>query len=189
MTHRRTTVRSAIAAALVAADTDAESRVYSTRYIPLEETALPAISCYFDDETVSEDSSQTAPRELTRTTDFAVEAWINIAGLANLDDALDAFCEQIEIAMHEDDSFGLDDVETSLSGTTFVYSHVGNKALAMARLVYRLTYHTWAPYAEDAPLDPFDAADIRYDIPGAGDVLVEDAAHDTLTDINEGEED
>lgn len=177
--HERKDIRDAIVAALVAAGASFGSRVFPSRNPPLRTAELPAVCVYTDDEAVDRASWSTAPRELTRTVNVAVEAWARATD--DIEDVLDALALEVETAMDAD--LNLDDTafDSGLLSTEIGIASAGDRPMGAARLIYSVVYHTElrAPPVEDA----FDVADIHYDL--SGEQHADDQAHDTLTGINE----
>lgn len=143
---------------------------------------LPAISVYTDSETVDVDASRnTAPRELVRSMDLAIEAMVKAT--SSVDDALDDLSAQIEKAMHADETFGDTCADSILSSVEMAISVEGREPVGLLRMVYAVTYYTHAPDAADVTLDTFDKANIRHNL--GGSVHVNNEAVDNLTDINQ----
>jgi hypothetical protein len=167
MAHQRRIIREAVKAALVAAGTSAGSRVFETRMVPWSRVELPAIAVYSSDETTDPDSQQTAPRELKRTLQLAIECMVE--GVVDLDDAMDAMAVQIERAMHRDPTFGGACGDSLLTSCELDLAEVGAKELGMLRMVYTVTYYTAAPEAEDVTLSDLKTIDAHYSPDGASD--------------------
>lgn len=177
MAHPRQLIRYAIRAALLAADTAAEDRIYKTRVLPLRRTQLPAISIYTLEESVAGDSAQTAPRELTRTAPVVIEAWIaNQAGI-DLDDAMDDLALEIETAMHADPYLGDTAGDSILADTVLEVIEQGDRKLGLVSLTYDVTYRTLAPEAPSLDeLDDFLSMQATHNL--GGDVHEDDQAID-----------
>lgn len=99
MAHPRELVRDTVVALLIAANTAAGARVQSTRIDPIKASDLPMISVYTRDEDVADDSSKTAPRELTRMLQLEIAAWVRHSDAVPVERAMDNIAAQIEAAM------------------------------------------------------------------------------------------
>jgi hypothetical protein len=181
MAHQRQLIREAVKTLLVAAATAAGSRVYESRTVALKQTELPAIAVYTLQEEVDPGSANSAPRELKRTLELAVEGAVK--GTANVDDALDALAAQVECAMARDETFGGKAGDSFLSATEIDLADDGRQPIGLVRLVYSVTYRTYAPDEDCAtPTDDFNTADVKYSL--GGDVHPDNQAHDTI-DVSE----
>jgi hypothetical protein len=171
--HQRQIIREAVKAALIGAvevspgvftyATPAQNRVSETRVFEWKVSELPAISVYTLDETVEPESETTAPRELTRILLLGVE--FSVEAGTNPDDAVDAMCQQVERAMHKDETFGGACGRSILQSTEIVVQK-STKLIGNVLLVYRVKYYTYAPEAEDTTLDAFESAGVEYKVTG-----------------------
>lgn len=175
MPHQRQLIRQATKTALVNAATAAGSRVYETRILPFRRTTLPALAVYTLVESVDE-ADKGAPRELVRNLQLAIEGSVE-AG-ENVDDELDSLALQVETAMHADDSLGGTAEDAVLESTEVTVVEDGSKPVGVVRLVYAVTYRTYAPASVAAP-DDFNTVDARFSL--AGEQAPADQAHDTFT--------
>lgn len=175
MPHQRQLIRQAVKSALVAASTAAGARVFETRFLPLKRVELPALAVYTLVESVDE-SDKGAPRELVRRLQLAIEGSVE-AG-ENVDDDLDSLALEVETAIHADDSFGGTAEDAVLESTEIAIDESGSKPVGVVRLVYGVTYRTYAPATVSAP-DAFNTADVRFSL--AGDQAAADQAHDSVT--------
>lgn len=178
--HQRQLIREAAKAALLG-KTAAGDRVYETRLIPYRRLELPALAVYALEEEVDSESARTAPRELARDLDLAIEGVV-LPG-ENVDDALDALALQVETAIHADETLGGTASDAILTGTEIDILIDGEEEMGVVRLIYRTRYYTYAPDAADVELDDFQTADIRTSLGGA--VAEEDQAHDRLEGLGE----
>lgn len=176
--HERQAIRDA-AVALLTGETAAGARVYKTRIEPVLGADLPAISVYTDSETVAPSSGLTAPQELTRTVELAVEGWVTAATTDALDDALDDLCLEIETAMDQD--LNLDETAYSslLASTESAWKLDGRVPIGAVRMVWTVVYHTDLRVA--APEDDLSTLDIHYDLNNEQDT--EDQANDSIEDL------
>ncbi len=180
MAHPRQLIREAAREALVG-KTQAAERVYETRIVPWRRLELPAIAIYTLDEEVDPSSASTAPRELTRTVDLAIEAYVKQGD--NVDDALDDIALEIERAMHADETLRGKASDSILASTQLGIVAEGEKTAGVAGLLYRVTYYTYAPEAADVQLDNFATADIRHN-PGDS-VHQDEEARDRLEGLDQ----
>lgn len=157
--HPRRLVREAVKAALLN-KTVAGTRVFETRVVNYEQVQLPAISVYIDTETVADTSKASAPRELERSAQVAIEAVVQAS--TDVEDAMDAIALEIETAMHADDTLGGTARDSVLVSTESETGPLGSKRIGMIRIVYAVDYRTYAP--EVAVLPDFAGANIRYDL-------------------------
>lgn len=174
--HQRQHIRDAVVTALIGAvqtsagpppvfsyATPAGPRVQSTRVFEWRVSALPGISVYTVSERVDDKSIATAPTELDRRLDLAVELAIEAGD--NPDVAIDDFTQAVEKAMHIDETFG-GACSRSILETTEIEVIASDKMIAMCRLIYAVRYFTYAPEADDTPLDAFTSAGIKYKVSG-----------------------
>jgi hypothetical protein len=185
-THQRTVIRAAFVEALKD-KTRAEERVVSTRVWPWKEKDLPAIAVYTLTESVDPASRATAPRELERNVDVAIEAVVQLSD--GVDDELDAFAVEIERAVDAILSETAPDQVLSdvlLQSTELAIATEGEQSVGLVRLVYDVRYYTSAPAAEDVPLTDLQTVDVRYsDLDGGDDIHAPNQANDRLDDLDE----
>ncbi len=189
MAHERKEIRDAAAAHLVAAATSAGARVFKTRLNPMQGAELPAINLHTEQETVSEESKNTAPRELKRTVVLQIDGWV-AGDLDTLDDDLDALALEIETAM--DRNVNLEDVagehpkahDSMLVSTEIDTAIVGNRPMGVVRLEYAVTY--FSQLRTEAAVDDFDTADIKFPALHEGVAIhADNQANDHVTEIHE----
>lgn len=164
MAHPRKLIRQAVVAQLLAASTSASVRVYATRMIPHQRTALPAVAVYTPDESVDPNAPNTSPRELERVVQLVVEGCVS--GDAAVDDVLDDFAEELEAAVDVDRTFGgtANDCTGPSTRTELVVD--GDRTVGLVELTYSVTYHTFAPLTVPTP-DAFLEANIHHNLGGA----------------------
>ena len=181
MAHERKLIRQAMVAKLAALVTSVGGRVFKTRLEPIKTVELPCLNVYTTDvETISEDSADTAPRELKRTARIAVDAWTTATD--NVDDEVDDLAEEVEAAMDDDVFLGIafiDDV--ILQSTEVGLSTQGNRPMGVVHLEFAVTYRTQV--RKPAPTDKFDKADTRISI--SGEQATDDQTHDFRAGINQ----
>lgn len=173
MAHPRQEIRHAVAAQLTG-KTAAGGRVFRTRKVPYQGVELPALAVYTLEESV-EDDGDSAPRELQRSIQLAVEGVVE--GTEDVDDALDALALEVETALHADDTFGGKASDSMLSSTELDVFEDGERTVGLVRLVYAVTYYSTAP--EAVALPDFTTADIRHNLSNA--VHPDNEARDNLT--------
>lgn len=174
MTHPRKVIRTAVRDALDGA-TAAGANVFASRVDPYRLQTLPAVGVYSLEESVDDESAETSPRELTRRLSLVVEGWVTVAGADPADDLLDDLTEEIEAAMDVDRYFGGNAAESILTDTTSERITVGDRDMAMAALVYRVTYRTDAPVTVPT-LDDFETVKATHNLGnevGPGDEAVD----------------
>lgn len=162
--------------------TAAGTRVFPSRLAPLRMSQLPALSVYVDDESVdTQASASTAPRELARSAQVAIEC--AVSATANVDDALDDLAYEVETAMHADP--GLDGTagDAILLSTALGLTNEGDRPLGVVRLVYQVTYYTFAP--EPGTLDDLKTVDAKWTSTGGASLPAANQAEDRLTDLDE----
>jgi len=175
MPHQRQLIREAAKTTLVG-KTAAGPRVYETRIVPWRKLELPALAIYTLDESVDPASSTTAPRELERTVDLAIEGAVRQG--ENIDDSIDELALEIERAMHADPYLGGTASDSILSSTEIEVVEESDRLVGVVRLVYSTRYYTLAPDPADVELDDFKTADIRTSLGGV--VEAENQAHDVV---------
>lgn len=136
MTHKRQSIREAIAAQLQATPT-LLGRVVKTRSRPTMPDELPLAIVY----TLSESSDQaTIAGDLTRTLSVMIE--VRASSVGAMDDTLDALCAVVEQSMAADQTFGRLARNSFLSGTSIGLDGEGDSRQAVATLTYTVLYDT-----------------------------------------------
>jgi hypothetical protein len=158
----------AAAVDMLLGQTDAGARVHRTRSLPVRKTPLPAISIYTLEESVTPESIDTAPRELTRELPLLIEGWVRAENADNADDVMDELAFQIEAAMHADPYLRDTAAESILDSTVMEVIEDGDRVMGLIVLTYAVTYRTLAPEAP-TNLDEFLTAPTKYRIPGTTD--------------------
>lgn len=164
MAHQRQVIREAVKAQLLGR-TAAGPRVFETRELPLKRLELPALSVYALEEAVDAASASTAPRELKRRLQLAIEGVVVLG--ADIDDALDALALQVERAVDADETFGGAASDSILTSTEIGIKTEAERPTGHIRLTYAVTYFTDAPAAADQPtLQDFLTADVKTNLSG-----------------------
>lgn len=188
MAHERQEIRDAVKAQLIGTGpsyrTAAGARVFGNRMTPINQVELPALVVYTEDETVAPSSLSTAPRELTRTLNLAIEGYLRVAPNVLLDDKFDDLALQIETAMDYDCEFGGKCFTAILSSTEFGIKTEGDRPMGAIRMVYSIVYHTDLRLSEET--DIFETATVTYDLAGAQHP--DDQAQDSIENINQDED-
>lgn len=172
MPHQRQLIRQAVKAQLLGA-TAAEDRVYTNRMFPYTRAQLPALAVYTLEEEV--EPFNTAPRELKRTLQLAIEAAVEET--EEVDDALDVLALQVEAAMDLDETLGGTASDSLLSSTQMEVIETGSRSAGVIRLEYTVTYYTHVPQVREG-LDDFVTADVRHSLANA--VHPDDQGHDIV---------
>lgn len=139
------------------------------------------MSVYTVTESVDPESRKTAPRELERHLQLAIEAAVKDGD--DVDDVLDALALEIERVIHQDETFGGLVSDTLLEATDVDVIDRGDQNIGALRLVFAVRYYTGAPEAEDTHLDDFVKADIRTNLDGGQEPG--DQAHDIVDHLDE----
>lgn len=137
MTHVRQQIREAAATAIIAADTDARSEVYSSLVYPTESQVLPLIHVHTDSE---ESDLVTLGGTIERIVTLTVTGVLD-AGEADLDGDIDTLAAQIEAAIGGN-TFSSAAKQTVLVGTEIERSAEGSRPTAAVSLNFAVTYHT-----------------------------------------------
>lgn len=175
--HQRKVIRDSVVRLLVNS-TDALDRVFPTRVATLRKGDLPALAVYALEESVDPESFNTAPRELTRKLQLAIEVYVRQG--ENVDDAVDAICVQVERAMDADETFGKVCGRSILASTQITVIELGDLPVGVARLVYDVTYYTSAPDAADVTPDDLKTIDAKTSLEG-----IADSVEDKLTGLDQ----
>ena len=176
MPHQRTVIRKAVVAAIKAANTLAEQRVFSTRKNLYGMRELPAISVYALNEKSSLD--RTAPRELERIVSVDIEALVEKR--EDIDDEMDDIALEIETAMNLDPNFASEVKWSELTSTTLVSDPDGDRELGHVTLTYDMTYDSDA-FVEPALVDQDDLNTVHTDYDLGGTQAPADQESDTIT--------
>lgn len=154
--------------------TDAGDAVFPNASVPPWHEELPVILVYPRSEAASEYA--TAPRELERDLDLAVEIIatgpeeneeLDTPGTnKSLEDILDDISAQIEALIDVDDSLQGTADAAILENTEFEYDSAGGQPIGSCRLTYGVTYYTMSPRdtsGQDADND-FSDSKVEYNI-------------------------
>lgn len=182
MSHERQQIREAVVAMLIG-ETGAGDNVLKSRLAPMSSSVLPTVHVYNDDEPVKEDSHRTAPRELARVLNLAIDGWCAVPAKGSLDDALDDLSLEIETAIDQD--WGLDGTASDcvLTSTEFGTTTIGDRLVGCVHHVYAVTYFTSARVTD--PVDDFTTLHAQVEDVGSGDLPEDNQAIIHATDIHE----
>ena len=180
--HEAQAIREAVVAALVAANTSAGARVYSSRKPPFKRADIPAIAVYTLSET--SDDRQSAPREYKRKAKLAVEGAVQVG--ENVDDALDALRLEVETVMDPDPTFGDVCSDSRLTGTELELAEQGDQMVGLLRMTYEVTYYTDARLPPSGDMDDLKTVDAKTSLGGVQDE--DDQAEDTVEGLDEPDE-
>lgn len=140
MTHQRKTIRDEVVALLSAGNAIVPAgNVHKNRDQPLTVADLPAIVVYtLPEQSRSLDSTSTT---LLRTLEVNVELHAAVKPDESTDDAIDAYCDQIEAALKADQSWGGTVTASDLKSTEWTKDDQGGEApIGTLRLKYIATY-------------------------------------------------
>ena len=177
--HPRHLIRHAVKTALLNR-TIAEERVQATRFVPWRPKDLPAIAIYTLAEAVDPASDDTAPRRLTRRLQVGIEA--AMVADEQIDDALDAIAEEIELVMHRDVTLGGTASDSLLEGSDITVIENGDQPIGVVRLTYGIEYYTDV-VVEGSGLDDLKTVDVHHDLEHRQEPA--DQAHDIVTDLDQ----
>ncbi len=136
MSHRRTQIRDAVAALILAGSTSAGSRVFNSQLTPLWDTEFPAISVYARDEESS--PLGISPTPLLRKLKITIE--IRAQNNSDLDEELDDVALEVENLMIANPSIGGLVRALGLINTELSSEPQGEKAIGVSRLTYEVHY-------------------------------------------------
>lgn len=146
MSHVRQDIRDNIVTALTGLSITG-SNVYKTRVYPLANNKLPGLCVYTGSET-SEAVTLTRPRTKLRVLEVFVESYATAT--ADLDDALDDICVEVEEALALDVTRGGKAKDTVVTATEMEFSGEGDKPVGVARMTVTVTYMTTENNVETA---------------------------------------
>ena len=160
-------IRDAIVETLIAANTSANDRVFPSRIVPnRKDLDLPVICVWITEDEVDPDSQERAPRELKRHASVTIECWVKPG--ENPDDAMDAFANEVEPAMHADPFFpdasgSFRASDSILENTTLEVIERGSRLMGLMTLFYKFTYYQLAP-AAPVGADDFERVESTIDV-------------------------
>jgi hypothetical protein len=138
MMHARTLIRKSVVSLLkknkVLARTIGD-KIYESKVYPIDNT--PAIVVYTPNEQVLEHSIS-YPRNQTRQLTLIIEAYAKAN--SNIDSTVDSLALEIEETLAADHTLGGMIKDIVLSSSETIFSGDGDKPIAVATLIYHLTY-------------------------------------------------
>jgi hypothetical protein len=140
MAHLRTKIRAALVTALTGLPT-VGAHVYKSRLYPLEPDKLPALLIYSANES-AEAKGRCVPRIVDKA--YMVDVVAVARATADLDDVLDAVCEEVEIAL----ATPCAPLEAALTAnmallrTTLEFDGAAEQPVGRARMTYRVDYRS-----------------------------------------------
>lgn len=144
MSHVRTQIRKAVAAALQVIPS-IDGRAFPSRVYPHEE--LPAIGIYTREEVTLDERLAMGPDRfaLARALSLIVEAramgpTVTHATAERFDDLIDQITAEVEPVMATDETWGGLAQSTDYLGTEFEFDDELEQPLAIARINYRIVY-------------------------------------------------
>ena len=138
MAHVRKLIRDNITTTLTGLTTTGSS-VFQTRFYPLAEAKLPALTVYTKSDT-TEYSTVSPPRTQIRTLDVTVEAYV--AGNTNVDNTLDTIAVEIEEALYTDLTRGGNAKDTRITQFDADFSGDGENPVGVGRFTIEIVYAT-----------------------------------------------
>tara|TARA_R100000781_G_scaffold112701_1_gene80200 strand:- start:116 stop:559 length:444 start_codon:yes stop_codon:yes gene_type:complete len=138
MAHVRKSIRDNITTTLTGLTTTG-TRVHQTRFYPLAEAKLPALTIYTKSET-SDYSTVKTPRTTIRTLDVTVEAYVSAN--TNLDNTLDTIAVEIEEALFTDLTRGGNAKDTKITSFDADFSGDGENPVGVGRFSIEVMYVT-----------------------------------------------
>ena len=145
MAHVRQQIRDQVATTITGLATGAT--VYKMRKFSLDDSALPALVVYSNDE--SSNLVTVGSRTLNRSVSIVVEA-MALGSSATIFDTIDTMCAEVEAAMAADFTVGGLAKSTILRGTDTDVNTEGDKAIGVASMNFEVQYVTSIGDAETA---------------------------------------
>jgi hypothetical protein len=137
--HPRQSIRQAVTAALVAANTAAEDRVFPSREVPWRRTQLPGLAVYTLEEAVNEQELIANPGASLRVLQLGLLAVVEVT--ERMDDAIDALCLEVEAAVAKAEGFGIEAViSVRMRDTKIEIAEDQGRPLGVASLRYEIQY-------------------------------------------------
>lgn len=142
MAHVRKQIRDQFVSTLTSAVTLVSSRVYATRFYPLTQAKLPAITIITNQEAsdLLTMGAGASSRSMVRNVDVVVSVYENAT--ASLDNAIDAIATQIEEAIGADYTLGGIAKKSVLTSTSIDFSGETEQPVGIATLTFTVQYVT-----------------------------------------------
>ena len=146
MSHVRTQIRQAVVA-LLNGNTEAGTRVFSSRVHPLDDAKLPALLVYTPQENMGERSMQ-RPRTQQRQLQLAVEGYVKARG--DIDAEADSLALEVEQLIGADPTLSGLVKDITLDSTSTQLSGEGERPVAVITITFAALYCV----KENAPQTP-----------------------------------
>jgi len=137
MIHIRQQIRERVAE-LVADLTLTQDRVFTNRLYTLEKTSLPCLVISSSSDQLEGRSSFDTPAKADRNLTLKIEVYVKANEGA--DDALDAICADVEVAMAGDKKLNGLAIDTSHQLTNIEFTTDGDKPHGLAEMEYLVQY-------------------------------------------------
>jgi len=138
MPHVRKSIRDNITTTLTGLATTG-SNVYQTRFFPLAEAKLPALTIYSRSET-SDYATITIPRSVMHEAEFVVEAYVKAT--SGVEDTIDAIAVEIAEALASDVTRSSLAKDTRVTDFAFDFSGEGDQPVGIATFTVIVDYVT-----------------------------------------------
>lgn len=135
MAHVRQQIRESVAT-IVGGLTTTGTNVFQSRVWNVQESELPCLLIYTNDETIDDGTLNDLVRRLTLTLEGKAQV------STTLDDTLDDIASEVEIAMALDITIGGMAVSSSLDSTSVELTSEGDQPIGSISLNYDVTYMT-----------------------------------------------
>lgn len=143
MSHGRKDIRDAVKSILIAAEIVPEGNVFANRAIRIQDSESPIINIMTSDETSS--VAEQCPGKLKRRLTVLIQL-AAVPGTTEendpipVDDVMDDFADQIELALDDDFQWNGTVTESHLVQTTVSQSAEGSKMIGFLTLSYEALY-------------------------------------------------
>ena len=141
--HLRQQIRERVATLLTGLSTTG-SNVFQSRVYPLQQSSLPGILIYTNEEE-SEYLSTGDTRLIESRLSLSVEAYCQ--GTANFDDTIDTISKEVQVAIAGDRFLNGLAKEVMLNSTEISFDGTSEKPIGYISMIYMVDYH----FDEDAP--------------------------------------
>lgn len=136
--HARQQVREALST-IVTGLTTTQGRVFQSRVYPVDESELPCLLVTTDEEE-NEYLNTNYPSAVQRSITATVKAVVE--NIADLDDAVDNICKEVEIAVHADITLGGIVSSVHLASTEIEIDTEGKKPVGVATMLFACVVFT-----------------------------------------------
>ncbi|MCB2188818.1 MAG: hypothetical protein KQJ78_20555 [Deltaproteobacteria bacterium] len=136
--HPATTIRQAVAAAILAAGTDAGDRVYTGPVDPLDPGALPVVAVFCVGSEYEGEAYIDQPRAYRAALNLITVLWVQAS--ATLYDELEELARQVRRAVQADESQGGAAMDTVWAGEDLSLEEDGGVSLGQMLINWRVGY-------------------------------------------------